>query len=227
VCEFRFGQSSGWDWTVPGRLHERIRDRFPLVRQVAAPAIVIGEPGVRPPEQVERLQFVSQDGSRLVQSGPGLLSVNVLTRYPGWETFLDLIVDIFRHHADLLPRSQIQRIGLRYINRVDTKGKPETEFLAALPDIGKIFGSDVRTFYERYDLNYSDPVGTLIFQTGTVLHPHQGLMIDLDFSRDDMGRPGEDELERWLGRAHDKIEEVFVSSLTERARDLLGLELGA
>lgn len=226
VCEFRFAETCGWDWTVPGRLHERIRDRFPQVRQVVPAAIVIGEPGARPPEQVGRLQFVSEDGSRLLQSGPRLLSVDMLPPYPGWETFLGLILDNFRHHAGLLRRHDIQRIGLRYINRVETVGKPETEFLAALPDIGEIFGSEVRTFYERYDFNYSDPVGTLIFQTGRVLHPHRALMIDLDFSRDNMGTPGEDELERWLGGAHDKIEDVFLRCLTAHARDHLGLEPG-
>lgn len=226
VCEFRFAKTSGWDWTVPGRLHERIRDRFPRVRQVVSPAIVIGEPGPASPEQVERLQFVSEDGSRLVQSGPRLLSVNVLAPYPGWETFLDLIIAIFRHQAGLLPRSEIERIGLRYINRIDVGGKTEKAFLSVLPEIDEIFGSHAHTFYERYELNYSDPEGTLIFQAGTVLDPRRALMIDLDFSRHHIGMLEADELKRWLEKAHDRIEEVFVRSLTAHAWDHLGLEPG-
>lgn len=71
-----------------------------------------------------------------------------------------------RHHKCLLGRSDIQRIGLRYINRIDPGGKPETGLLTVLPDIRESFGSDASPFYQRYELNASDREGTLIFQTG-------------------------------------------------------------
>lgn len=51
-------------------------------------------------------------------------------------------------------------------------------------------------------------------------------MIDLDFSRSTMAMPQADELKHGLDGAHDKSKEVFVRSLTELARDHLGLEPG-
>ncbi len=225
VLEFRFERTGGWDWTVPGRLYERLRDRFPTVEQVAPPTVVVGAPHAGPaPVQAERLRFRSPDGTRIVQCGPWLLSVNVLPPYPGWEELLNLGLGIYRLHRDLVGDLNILRLGLRYINKVDPRGRSEDELMAALPDFRSIFEGRARGFFERFEIEYLDPPGTLTFQTGTMDEPARVLMIDLDFWRTDVGGPDEEALAQWLGRAHATIETVFVRSLTEQARALLGLE---
>ncbi|GBD41481.1 hypothetical protein HRbin39_00863 [bacterium HR39] len=224
ICEFRFEESDGWNWTVPGRLHERLRDRFPMIEQVAPPTIVVGPPVRSGPMQVERLRFRSVDGGRIVQSGPWLLAVNMLPPYPGWEEFLEMILEIYRLHRDLVGGLAIRRLGLRYINRIDPHGHAVVDLTTVLPDLPSIFGGRAENFYERFDIPYRDPPGTLTFQTGTTGETRRTLMIDLDFWRVDVGNPDIERLADWLRQVHDAIEDAFVRALTSRTCELLGLE---
>lgn len=224
VCEFRFAPESGWDWTVPGRLHERIRDRFPLAREVRPAMRVLlgaGEPEPRPAP--ERVQFLTSDEKRLVQSGPDLLAVNVLSSYPGWEDFLHMILDIFRVHAELLSSPELARVGLRYINRISLDGVTAGEVTKVMPPLEKLFGVGARAFYERYDMVLTELEGTLVYQTGTVGTPPEAIMIDLDAG----WMPGkvveEQALRSWLDEAHVAVEMSLARSLTEPAAQRLGM----
>jgi len=223
VCEFRFTDSSGWDWTVPGRLHERIRSSFPKVRQIRPRVVVVG--GEAPPAvaDVEKLHFATADDSRLVQSGPNLLAINVLHPYLGWDDFCDLILDIFHHHAAIIESCSLARIGLRYINRIGLGEHDAVGLLRVLPEFKSFFDASPASFFERYVVHYDEPPGALTYQTGDVARPERALMIDLDFWREHPDVVNPDALRRWLTAAHERIEEVFVRSMSEKARTLLGM----
>ncbi len=223
VCEFRFTDSSGWDWTVPGRLHERIRNAFPTVRQIRPRVVVVGMEPAPPVSNVERLHFASADGTRLVQSGPNLLAINVLPPYPGWDQFCDLVLKIFGHHAKLVQAGPVARVGLRYINRIGLGGRDAADLLCVLPELRSFFDASPTSFFERYEIHYAEPPGALTYQAGDVAGPERALMIDLDFWRESLDEVSPDALRRWLTAAHDRIEEVFVRSLSEKARALLGM----
>lgn len=92
LVEFRSGPD-GWDWTLPGRLYEKVRDRFPERVEVRPPMIVLGQssgpegPPPPPAGTPERLQFKRADGTAMIQVGPGLLVVNHLRPYATWPEF--------------------------------------------------------------------------------------------------------------------------------------------
>ena len=95
ICEFQFRSSKDWDWTIPGLVYQLIESDFPVKKQEMAFEIQVmpqSNPVVqRAGSALSKMQFVSADGHAMVQIGPDLLGINVLTPYPGWSDFAQLI----------------------------------------------------------------------------------------------------------------------------------------
>ena len=222
LCEFRFTPSSPWDWTLPGRLYDQIGKEFSERSQIEEVGVQIRlGPGKPPASQVikgpDRVQMKRPDGSAMVQIGPHLLAVNYLRSYPNWETFSELILSIFESYINLCGECNLQRIGLRYINRLPLpEGKCDLESLISLaPSLKGPLDRPLVGFYQRYEILYDSPKGILIHQTGIQKADHENVvMVDLDIGSTELeGISDKFTLEKWLNAAHDRIYETFVASL--------------
>ena len=223
ICEFRFLENGAWDWTIPGRLYERIQGEFPDRAQVQAINVQI-EPSVEGLGAVlgasipDRVQLRRTDGSALVQVGPQMLTVNHLRPYPSWESFLAIISLILRAYHDLAPTASLGRIGLRYINQLALQeGRPNiAEYLTMAPNLNERLQRPLRAFYQRYELEQMQPKGTLIHQTGTQLINGEQLVLglDLDFVSQDVAHLQDvAAMTGWLNEAHDLVYDAFISSI--------------
>jgi uncharacterized protein (TIGR04255 family) len=176
----------------------------------------------------ERVQFRRSDESALLQVGPGLLVVNQLRPYPGWEHFRALILDTCAHHQQLGDLGRLTRVGLRYINRLDPSEEHFTigDYLTLDPPLPPSLDRPLRSFHQRYEIDIASPTGLLIHQTGIVttgLRSH--LMLDLDFvSETPPPLSARDELSHWLDAAHEQVEIAFLASLGPASRRLLGTD---
>jgi uncharacterized protein (TIGR04255 family) len=223
LCEFRFKESDNWDWTIPGRLFDQIKDEFNLRTQVNALGVQVslgpGKPVTSHIEtSPERLQFKRADGSAMVQIGPHLLVINHLRPYPQWENFLQLILRILTIYWQTTEQAPLERIGLRYINQillpsgqVDLKTVITTD-----PQLKGPLNKPLMGFYQRYELRHEQPPGALIHQTG--IQPASdgtpNLMLDLDFGSQTVSDLSTaDHIEDWLVKAHDHVYEAFRASL--------------
>lgn len=222
LVEFRFAPTSEWDWTIPGRLFERIRDEFPT-RVEVRPFVMVGAGPGGPPESAppvpapERLQFKRADGTAMVQVGPRLMVVNHLKPYPNWENFRDLVLKIFDIHASVTGPLPIARIGMRYINHLPSRTLDLEKEITILAPVRTIMDAPFNHFYQRYDLQIEEPKGTLVHQCGTAFAGTEMVtMLDLDFFSTEPGEASDsDGLRAWLDSAHDRIEEAFRSSLSD------------
>jgi uncharacterized protein (TIGR04255 family) len=223
VCEFRFDPSDEWDWTVPGRLYDLIKDEYPRREQVQGfgfslqvseglqPAVPTVQSGL------DRVLLSREDGSALVQIGQNQLIINHRLPYPGWQTFSSVIGRILQIYLNLVP-SSFQRVGLRYINQISAPFEKRVEIGSLItldPPIPKEIERPLTNFYQRYELGYDEPVGILVHQTGMQTTPENEpvLMLDLDFGSLPNAAPGTAEAEPWLQAAHDRLEEAFVASV--------------
>ncbi len=126
ICEFQFEDQSEWDLTVPGLVYDRVHNEFPTRRHAASSTLGIqGDRGNIPPQfgSAPLLQFVRPDEKALLQIGPHLLSVHLLNPYSSWSEFLPLIQTGFHEYCDVARPKAIQRLGLRYINRIEIQTK--------------------------------------------------------------------------------------------------------
>lgn len=224
VCEFRFDPSDEWDWTVPGRLYDRIQDRFPRREQVQGVGFTLqlgeGPQPAMPSVQggVERVMMSREDGSAQVQVGPNQLIVNHRLPYPGWAGFRALIERVLGLYLDLVPSSS-QRVGLRYINQIPYPSEEEVFPIGSLitldPPIPPEIDRPLGNFYQRYELLHDEPRGALVHQTGMQLTPEQRhvLILDIDFGSLPGAAPDASEAGPWLQNAHDRVEEAFRASL--------------
>lgn len=230
ICEFRFDPGSPWDWTIPGRLFDKIGDEFPERAQVNAIGIEVQlGPRVPPVPHIlsgpERVQLKRADGSAMIQLGPNLLAVNHLRPYANWESFRDLILRVLRLYHELSHPGRIQRIGLRYINHIEVPAESPNgrRVLTVQPQLAGPLARPLAGFYQRYELSHERPPGTLIHQTGIQdVDARRVAVLDLDFGSEQLADVSDfDAVTAWLDAAHARIEESFLASVTQETLDAM------
>jgi uncharacterized protein (TIGR04255 family) len=226
ACELRFKSDTAWDWTFPGIIYEQIRADFPEKRQqagfevsVAAGATAV-VPIQVPTNSVNRMQFVKQDGSAMVQLGPHLLAVNLLPPYPLWPEFKRLVLQQLETYRRVANPQGFARIGLRYINRVTLPIRTELkDYLRALPETPEELPQVWSAFAMSVNVAYADPPATLRVVVGNVpsdrpeIYP---VLLDLDLFHEGDDLPTLDGIEQWLQTAHGRVEQAFDAAVTEK-----------
>jgi uncharacterized protein (TIGR04255 family) len=223
LCEFRFAQSTPWDWTFPGRLYDQLSKDFPERSQVDGVGVQIQfGPGKPVPSEVfkgpDRIQMKRTDGSAMVQVGPHLLAVNHLRPYSDWDSFRTLILSVFEKYIQLSGGCSLARIGLRFINQIQlTRDSWKLkDIITVMPPLKGTLDRLLSGFYQRYEILYDSPRGILIHQTGIQeTEQAKALMLDLDFgSMDLQGVCDQSGVGNLLDAAHGIVYECFVASLT-------------
>ena len=230
VCEFRFDPAPEWDLTIPGLVYEHLRDQFPTKRNRYGLPVELGEVFAEETlkelyKQARIMQFVSEDEHSLVQLGHHFLSVNQLRPYQSWERFRSLIEVGLNAYWEVAKPTKFTRIGLRYINRIDIPEKEaqSNEYLNAYPVVPEPAGQKNYSWLQRIELPYKDQDAVLILHVGTINHAEHDadpFMLDLDFSTQ-QHPPVISEVFTWLHQAHDHLEEMFESSITDKTRELI------
>lgn len=232
LCEFRFAPSSAWDWTLPGRLYERIGKEFSERAQVNQVVFQVeGEADNTEdlPQIInvpQRIQLKRPDQTAIVQVGPHILVVNHLAPYPLWENFRSLIVRIFSEYINLYGDFALSGIGLRYINQIpiSLEGFDIGKFITLKPNLTGVLDRSLSSFNQRYDLSYDSLKAVLIHQTG-INETQEGkfaIFLDLDFDSQEVSSLKEIlEIQKWLDEAHKHLSEAFIASLNPEYYELL------
>jgi len=230
LCEFKLEPSVPWDMAIPGMVYERIRDKFPKRRQGKAleVSMTAGPGGVE--HQVfttERMQFLREDEKALIQVGPNLLAVNHLKPYPNWQEFLPLIHQGFDAYHEAANPKGIQRIGLRYINRIEIPGgRIELEnYFEFRPYIGEKLPQDYGPFIVGIQIPFEESRDVLRLELAsatTEMPDTVAVMLDLDYFLAQPDRFSQDSVFQWIEVAHNHVEEVFEACITDRLRQMFG-----
>ena len=84
------------------------------------------------------MQFLQEDEGAMVQVGPNLVAVNHLKPYSNWETFKQMIARSLEAYKKVADPQAINRIGLRYINRIEIPDQRKVEiedYVLAVPQV--------------------------------------------------------------------------------------------
>jgi len=230
LCEFRFKPTGEWDWTLPGRMFDKIGAEFSQRTQVLVTSLPLpSDPGQPIPLQTvispDRVQLRRPDGSAMVQIGSNLLAINQLRPYQDWVTFRTRILNIHEAYVELSGQSELERIGLRYINQIALHGEDEeiARMITVAPPLIGVLKRPLAGFYQRYELLQECPKGVLIHQTGKRKGEKEDtLILDLDLASTDCASVvGSEAIGTWLDQAHDRVYEAFVASLTQELYERL------
>lgn len=234
LCEIYFADSS-WDDTVPGAFYERVRSEFPKKqrREIQEAKITMGpdtsSAGVQrlPPW----MQFLTEDGSLMIQVAENLVVVNQLLPYRHFEKWEQIIYTALNVYNEVALPKKISRIGLRYINRIEI---PETitsmeEYFTIYPQLPQSLGDTHGTFLVRVEIPQAELGHTVLITFGTSVPPQpvegkQTFMLDLYDRNSRPLEPNEAELKKEVQIAHDNVVMAFEDSITNKLREVLGVE---
>jgi uncharacterized protein (TIGR04255 family) len=219
LCEFRFQETETIPNIILGRLYEQIEEGFPTVETHRGIGVQ-KQDGTLTSTIVmeERTRFASKDGTKLIQVGSGLLMVNQLKPYKDYLSFRTFIEQTLETYRRVAKPKDIQRIGLRYINRIEIKANQSLEDVFNISFIiPSMFQNFPHPYLLKMDFAYSGGRDQLVIVLKTALPEDDSVnavMLDFDYA---LSKPNEinGNLLEWLDEAHDKIEKAFHACLKE------------
>lgn len=228
LCEVYFRESE-WDTTIPGIFYERVSDEFPnksermgVEIELSLAAEVLAT-RTRHPEP--RSQFSRSDGSRMLQIGRDLLVVNQVRPYPHFGKWRPAVLDAVSLYEELAKPKGVERIGMRYINRIEIPGETleMAEYFGLYPEIPERIGSSHGAFMMRVEVPSVHERHQLMVTFGSAPQQTKGsraFLLDLY----DMVVPTTPigSVEEYLDEAHENIERLFESIITDSTRTIFG-----
>lgn len=229
LVEFRFAPGQGWDLTIPGKLHEKVKAAYPgKPRQQrllqASVRTGIGQPAdMSLQEGIGRVQLVDADARRLLSLGPDALSVNVLRPYDGWEVFKPRIDAALRAYAEVSGAEKISRIGVRYINKVMV-AEPDVDldkYFLYGPRVPEGLPRRVASFLYRTEHVFGDDVKLLLtFATISAEQDSSSFLLDLDVIWENDSAIGVEQALENVDDLHEREGVAFEAVITDHLREV-------
>ena len=182
-------------------------------------------------------RIASEDQLDLVTVQPNRLTVSRLAPYPGWEALEERAKDTWNTWRDLAGNSQINRVGVRFINRFDLP----VEMIAADPSKPPgVNLSDYLTIHISDPVMNHNPMDNYLLQitrdakmpnwkhsiTSTVINPaplinHMSILLDIDVFRTQEIPLHPDRLWDVVSEARKIKNDIFERCITNATRELI------
>ncbi len=227
LCEFVFAPSEQWDLTVFGRFDANLQGRLPHRDQIEVMALNVRNLGAGIEQAMAReprVRFFSSDRTRLAQVGTNLLSANVLPPYPHWPEFRSFILECLRAYIEAARPSKIDRMTLRYIDRLSPDGQGDFR-LGDWVEAGSTYvprflvdSSTTATSRVQKSVGGGTEVVSVVLQADDEGRPF--VVLDTELVTNDVSLDPEVVGER-LDVLHRRVTEVFEACITDKTRALL------
>lgn len=231
VIEIRFATpaESGEVGKSAGALETAYARQVPVANYVVKFELsqnTVNEPTTRADKALGR-QLSSNDQTERVLIWPQSLVVAQLAPYPGWHDFFGRFARDWKLWKKAMSCRQIQRVGLRFINRIDIprpsaaviEGTNYLGVFANLPaQLGPVSAYGVQAQFPPDENQF-----LLTLNSATVPSPileNVAILLDLDLGRDIDPPQKDDDLYALLHQMRVKKNAVFEACITDRAREL-------
>lgn len=229
VCEFRLTSDTKWDLTIPGLIYEKINDEFvnkeeDLIQQEVTLANI--PEGLQPKLQISQgIRFLTDDKKTFIRLGTRLLSINRLKPYSIWGEFKPKIEKAFNALNESVELKSIQRIGLRYVNRIDIPCQTVDldKYFDFNPHLGKNLPQTMRNFIVGCEIPFrdGDDLCKILFTNTIPENPKtSSYVLDLDYYLAKAQAVSKDEALEWVESAHNNLEDVFEGCITDSLREI-------
>jgi len=227
ACEFQFGTEDPWDVEVPDKAFEMLRNQYPVRRQAKRTELRVSATADQIEQQVQQLdlsQFVRQDPNVLVQMGQGFLAINHLKPYTSWHEFQRLIRHGLEVYLDVAKPTQLQRIGLRYINRIEFHEPTVAlhRYFQFYPFVGSGLPQTHGPFIVGIQVPYDGSRDVLkLMLTNAKPESPEGppaAILDIEYGLVEAHKITLAEAFDWASVAHERIEATFEACITDVLR---------
>jgi uncharacterized protein (TIGR04255 family) len=227
VAEFNFIPGTQWNSTISGEIYSLIKKDFPTVQQ-REDQLVLALPTEEKPNErvqlefVELTQFWSEKKDLLVQIGKDLLTVNALKPYPTWETFLPLILKVFKLYCKVASPKGIKRADLRYINTIELSKDNltfEGKFKLPIPiPQGLKYNTRFINTHLEFDVNDVDVLSQKVTSVPTTISEEKNFVLQIEVVMNKYNGLLLNDTENWLTKNHQIIIDTFESTLNDNLK---------
>jgi len=234
ICEFKFTreENTSWGSAFLDRLYGQLggqEGEFSSKESIKnfEVEVAAGPEGVTQRiEEREGERFSTPDGKLFVRVSPHVLAIHHLAPYTSWGRFLPKIQRGYQAYCEVASPMALERIGLRYINRVTLQRPARLEqFFEIRPHVGKDLPQDFFSFIVGVQIGYDNGRDIMKLQLANAPAEADTLVVilDLDYFLAAPAEIGIEEAVDWVDQiAHDRVEEVFEASITQKLRQRLG-----
>ncbi len=227
ICEFRFSSDTEWDLTVPGLVYDRIKKHFPKKSQHQIQNVEIKqeEEEIKQIVNVDtRSAFSTNDKKVLVQLGKRLLAINQLKPYKSWEKFNAKIDIALKTLLSIVEIKGVQRIGLRYTNRIDIPGEyvKLEDYFNFRPSIEEALPKVVLSFKLSSHFPFADERDVCMVQLFSAPPGKKisSFILDFDYYLKVPQSTERISLFDWKIEAHSQIEKLFEGCISDKLREI-------
>lgn len=170
--------------------------------------------------------FTSEDITEQLQVKQSSFVIAQIAPYCGWDEFFGRVERDWRLWCDYISIIDLDRVGLRYINRIDIpmedgSGTPGA-YINIMPNLPA--GSGTGGSYKlRTDSNLIDLDAHLVVQSSLAMSPipnKLAINLDMDIGKQYKSTPDIEEVFNFLHQARRKKNEIFEACITDEARAL-------
>lgn len=168
------------------------------------------------------LRIESEDALNVASFTGDYFSFSRLRPYQNWETFSREALRLWEIHKGLADLSEIRRIGVRFINRLDPPVDAEPGGYLSGPMYSPGFLEETRFFYHDELAVPGHPFRVRLVRTLQPPAPSRGpgVLLDIDVFTQEPIAPDPAAIQERLGQMRWIKNRVFFGNVTERALDL-------
>jgi len=217
-----FYRTSEWSPVIPGIFYNEIKNNFPIITtsqsgfgiSVDQRGLMIGG------GNHELTQYKSEDNQTLVQLSSNLLTVNKLPEYVSWESYKETIESTISALGKIYKKFEINRIGLRFINKIDIGDSHSFTNFKKYFDVYPIIPSNITKELNSIQLSFESPLikdtEILAISLATLKKEpkyNSPVIFQLYLTRikDISGI----KIEEWIEKAHSELRDTFENSVTK------------
>lgn len=177
-------------------------------------------------ERFSGLKFTSEDRRRILQARLDGFTFSVLAPYDRWESFRDESHRLWNLYQSFLAPVNIERIAVRYINRLDISG-PAIEignYLKTFPQISADLPQLLSNYFMQLQIPVPDLMGMLVINQTIVPPPGPDIvsvLLDIDLFRETQIPQDESELWELFEQLRHRKNAAFMACITEKTKELI------
>lgn len=232
IIEVRVSGAGPSDLATLRRVRAGDETRYPEEAALMHGSVSVEMTGVVPSvaaaaaSQLVGYQWRNPTGAELFRVLRDRFSYHKLRPYTRWELCRDEAQRLWIKYREAAMPQQVVGIGLRYINRLDIPVSSElSEYLLTGPEIAPGIQPEMSAYMMALTVPQVDiPNTRLVLRQGTVAPPAPAVasvMLDIDVIRDLNGSPDSTELWQAFEQLHQRQNETFEFSITDRTRGLI------
>ena len=240
LIDLRIVHSQGFSVDDLASIGDMLGDRYPNQEPMYLYSAQMSMPEVGNPMETETahqhggFSFTSQNKQHVFQARMDGFTFSTLAPYDRWESFRDEARRLWELYRSAAKAEGVTRAAVRYINRIDvpnaTGGIRLEDYLRTYPEVSVDFPEEgiMSNFFMQLQLWQEDLGCWLVVNEAPDMPPAEDTMsvrLDFDLFREQYEEPWrtDDDTEVWnfLARLHDRKNEIFEASITNRTRRLI------